>query len=81
MNEERLNYKPATIYDFISVLTDVEKSKQDLQLVLLEAFSNGVKIEKEVPYECMYKAHMTAALTREYSEQIRRNIENNKEGN
>lgn len=81
MNEERLSYKPATIYDLISVLTDVEKSKQDLQLALLEAFSNRVKIEKGVSYDCIYKAHMIAALTKEYSEQIRKDTEDKKEGN
>lgn len=80
MTEPTLKYEPATIYDFICSLNDIEKAKEDFQVSLLRAFSNGVKVNKEVPHEYLYKARKVVEMIEEYNEEIRKNIEE-REGN
>lgn len=74
MNEDSLEYKPATIYDFICALNSIDKAKEDFQVSLLRAFSKGVQINNEVPHEYIYKAHKIIELIDEYNEQIRKDI-------
>ena len=80
MDEHNLKYEPASIYGFICSLNDIEKAKEDFQVSLLRAFSSGVKVNKEVPHEYLYRAHKVVEMIEEYNEEILKNIEE-REGN